>query len=69
MDKENKPPIENFNLCTEDGLAGLFTEEKLGRGFTAATDKEIRRRNEHQVAKVPMKCSRMQYLRCEYCNI
>ena len=41
-DKENEPAINNFNLCAEDGLAGLFTEAKSGRSITAVKDKEIR---------------------------
>ena len=45
-DKENKPAIGNFNLCTENGLANLFTEEKSGRAITPVTDKEIHRGNE-----------------------
>ena len=34
-DKENEPAINNFILCTENGLAGLFTEEKSRRDITA----------------------------------
>ena len=73
-DKENEPAVDSFNLCSENGLVGLFTNKKSGRGITAVTDKEIHWRNENYTAKyqednVPVKCSRMQYLWCEYCNI
>ena len=50
-DRENEPAIDNFDLCTKNGLADLFTEEKFGRGITAVTDKEICKRNE---AKIPL---------------
>ena len=54
-DKENEPAIDNFNICTENGLAGPFTEEKSGRGITAVTDKEIRRRNEERISQTTNK--------------